>query len=184
MAFNINDLRSQLQFGGARPSLFQVNITNPVNTAGDLKTPFMVRSAALPASNLGFIEVPYFGRRIKIAGDRTFDQWTVTVINDEDFLIRNAMENWMAAINSHEGNLTGVGGSSPLLYKAQAQVIQYSKTGASLREYNFNGLFPVNVSEITVDWAQSDAIEEYTVTFQYDWWNISRTITGDGGTNE
>ena len=109
MAFNINEIRSQLTLGGARPTLFQCNITNPANSAGDLKTPFLVRASQVPAATLGFIEVPYFGRKTKIAGDRTFAEWTVTIINDEDFLIRNAMEEWMQTINSHVGNVRGFG---------------------------------------------------------------------------
>ncbi len=181
MAFNINDLRSQLTFGGAKPSLFQVQITNPANGVADIKVPFMVKAAAIPSSTLNTIEVPYFGRRIKLAGDRAFAEWTVTVINDEDFLIRNAMEQWMASINSHQGNITNFSSASPLQYKAQAQITQYSKTGAPLRVYNFNGLFPTEVSSMEMNW-ESDAIEEFTVTFQYDWWNVSGGITGDGGT--
>ena len=103
MAFNINDIRSQLALGGARPALFQVIMNNPANSGGDAKVPFMARAAQIPASTIGTIEVPYFGRKIKIAGDRTFAEWTVTVVNDEDFLIRNAMEEWMQNINSHLG---------------------------------------------------------------------------------
>jgi hypothetical protein len=182
MAFNINDLRSQLALGGAKPSLFQVQITNPINTIADLKVPFMVKSATLPPSTLGSIEVPYFGRKIKLAGDRTFDTWTVTVINDEDFLVRNAMESWMSSINTHQGNVTALSSAAPLAYKAQAQITQFSKTGAPLRVYNFNGLFPVNVGEVQMDWGQTDTIEEFTVTFQYDWWDITGGITGDAGT--
>ena len=181
MAFNINDLRSQLTFGGAKSSLFQVQITNPANGIADIKVPFMVKAAAIPASNLSLIEVPYFGRKIKIAGDRTFSEWTVSVINDEDFLIRNAMEQWMASINSHEGNVTSYASASPLQYKAQAQITQFSKTGAPLRVYNFNGIFPVAVSQIEMNW-ETTGIEEFSVTFEYDWWNVSGGITGDGGT--
>ena len=92
MAFNINEIRSNLALGGARPSLFQIIMNNPVDAAGDAKLPFMAQAAQIPASTVGTIEVPYFGRKIKIAGDRTFAEWTVTIINDEDFLIRNAME--------------------------------------------------------------------------------------------
>ena len=138
----------------------------------------MVQAAAVPASELGTIEVPYFGRKVKIAGDRTFGEWTVTVINDEDFLVRNAMEAWMASINSHEGNLT-----SGLDYKNQAQITQFSKSGAPVRTYNFNGLFPTNIGEITMDWGTTDEIETFEVTFAYDWWNVSGGSTGDGGTN-
>lgn len=180
MAFNINEIRSQLIGGGARPTLFQVQITNPVNGAGDLKVPFMCKAAALPTSNLGTIEVPYFGRKIKVAGDRTFDEWTVTIINDEDFLIRNAMEEWMNSINLHQQN-TRLGSSSPSEYKSQASVQQYGKDGQILRTYNFNGIFPTNVSEIAMAWDTNDTIEEFTVTFQYDWWNVSGGITGNAG---
>lgn len=180
MAFNINEIRSQLTGGGARPTLFQVQITNPINGAGDLKVPFMVRATTLPASTLGVIEVPYFGRKIKVAGDRTFDTWSVTVMNDEDFLIRNAMEEWSNSINLHQQN-TRLGGSSPTEYKSQATVQQYGKDGSILRTYNFNGLFPTDISDITVDWDTVNTIEEFTVTFQYDWWNVSGGITGNAG---
>ena len=181
MAFNINDLRSQLTFGGAKSSLFQVQITNPVNGLADIKVPFMVKAASLPASTLSTIEVPYFGRRIKIAGDRSFAEWQVTIINDEDFAIRNTMEAWMSSINSHQGNITNLSSASPLQYKAQAQITQYSKTGAPLRVYNFNGLFPTEIGAIDMNWENGN-IEEFTVTFQYDWWDISGGITGDANT--
>jgi len=183
MAFNINEIKSQLTFGGAKASLFQVAITNPIDGVADLKTPFMVQAAQIPQSDLGTIEVPYFGRKVKIAGDRTFAEWTVTIMNDEDFLIRNAMEKWMANINSHEGNLRQTATSSAADYKAQAQITQYSKTGQALRTYNFNGLFPTAVTGIGMDWNTTDAIETFDVTFQYDWWNVSGGVTGDGGTN-
>jgi hypothetical protein len=181
MAFNVNEIRSQMVGGGARPTLFQVQITNPANGAGDLKVPFMVKATSLPASNLGTIEVGYFGRKVKVAGDRTFDEWSVTVINDEDFLIRNAMEEWMNQINLHQQNTRGFGTSSPSAYKSQATVQQYGKDGSILRTYNFNGIFPTSVAAIDVDWDSNDAIEEFSVTFQYDWWNISGGITGNAG---
>jgi hypothetical protein len=179
MAFNIQEIRSQLALGGARASLFQVQIANPANGAGDIKVPFMVKAAQLPASTLGQIEVPYFGRKIKIAGDRTFAEWTVTVINDEDFLIRNAMEQWMNSINSHAGNIREFGSASPLLYKSNAQITQFSKTGVPIREYTFNGMFPTEVSAIEMSWETVDAIEEFTVTFQYDFWEVSGGVTGN-----
>jgi len=182
MAFNIQDIRSQLVGGGARASLFQVQITNPANGAGDIKVPFMVKAAQIPASSLGQIEVPYFGRKIKIAGDRTFAEWTVTVINDEDFLIRNAMEQWMNSINSHAGNIREFGSASPLLYKSNAQITQFSKTGVPIREYTFNGMFPTEVSTIEMAWETTDAIEEFTVTFQYDFWEVTGGRTGTSTT--
>jgi len=181
MAFSINDIRAQLALGGARPSLFQVTITNPINPAADLKVPFLVEAAAIPPSNLGLIEVPYFGRRIKIAGERTFEPWTVTVINDEDFLIRNAMEQWSNSINSLEGNITTLGSGAPALYKSQATVTQFGKAGELLRIYQFNGLFPQAISEMALNWADGDAIERFTVTFQYDNYEVVGGSTGNAG---
>lgn len=183
MAFNINELRGQLTFGGARNTNFQVIIQNPVNAASDLKVPFMVKAASLPASTLGEISVPYFGRKIKQAGDRTFQPWTVTIINDEDFLVRNAMEAWSNSINSHTGNITSFASGSPILYKTQAQVLQLSKTGVTLREYTFHGLWPMEISPIDVSWELNDQIEEFQVTFEYDYWDVSGGITGNAGTN-
>jgi len=181
MAFNIQEIRSQLTLGGARASLFQVQIANPANGAGDIKVPFMVKAAQIPASTTGVIEVPYFGRKIKVAGDRTFAEWTVTIINDEDFAIRNAMEQWSNAINSFQGNINNAGGSAPSLYKANAQVTQYSKTGEILRVYDFVGIFPTSVAAIDLGWENGDAIEEFGVTFAYDYWQVSGGQTGNAG---
>ena len=181
MAFNVNEIRSQLTLGGARNSLFQVTIQNPANGVADIKVPFMVKAASIPASTLGMIEVPYFGRKIKLAGDRTFADWTVTIINDEDFLIRNAMEQWSNQIQSYQTNLRQFGSAAPSAYKAQAQVTQFSKTGVPIRTYTFNGLFPTEIGNIEMDWNSTDAIEEFTVTFQYDWWEVTGGVTGNGG---
>ena len=181
MAFNINEIKSQLALGGARPSSFDVKITNPVNPTGDIKVPFMVKASSLPASSIGMIEVPYFGRKIKVAGDRTFAEWTTTVVNDEDFLVRNALEEWSNAINSHQGNIAKVGGASPLLYKSQAEVIQYSKDGAPIRTYKFHGIWPSEIAAIELGWETADTIEEFEGTWQYDWWEISGGVTGDAG---
>ena len=181
MAFDINEIRSQLTLGGARNSLFQVVIQNPVNGVADIKVPFMVKAAQIPASTLGLIEVPYFGRKIKLAGDRSFGDWTVTVINDEDFLVRNAMEQWSNYIQSFQTNLRIFGSASPSAYKAQAQVTQFSKTGVPIRTYTFNGIYPSEIAPIELDWNSTDTIEEFTVTFQYDWWEVSGGVTGNAG---
>ena len=180
MAFNINDFSSALKFGGARNSLFQVQITNPINGAADAIVPFMVKGAEIPASTVGTIEVPYFGRQIKLPGNRTYAEWTPTIINDEDFAIRNALEQWSNSINSFQGNVTTAGGSAPTLYKSNAQVTQYSKTGEVLRVYNFVGLYPSEVSTIELAW-DNESIEEYTATFQYDYWEVTGGNTGDAG---
>jgi hypothetical protein len=181
MAFNINDIRAQLTFGGARPSLFQVIISNPVNPVADLKTPFLCRTAQIPSSQLGLIEVPYFGRKLKIAGDRTFDPWTVTIINDEDFLVRNAMETWNNSIQLYQQNVNNLGSGAPTLYKSQATVTQYGKAGEILRVYQFNGIFPQVVSPIELDWNTTDEIEVFQVQFQYDNFEVLNSITGNAG---
>ncbi len=176
MAFNINEMRSQLTYGGARQNLFQVQINNPANSAGDAKTRFMCQAAQLPGSDLGVIPVYYFGRQMKLAGDRTFAEWTVTIINDEDFLIRNAMEEWSNAINRLQRNVREIN-----RYKSQAQVTQFGKDGSKLRTYEFNGIFPSNISPIELDWSTTDQIELFQVTFQYDYWSVTDSVTGDAG---
>lgn len=176
MAFNINEMRSQLVYGGARQNLFQVRINNPANASGDLKTPFMVQAAQIPESQLGVIPVFYFGRQMKLAGDRTFGDWTVTVINDEDFLIRNAMEEWSNRINRLERNVRDIN-----RYKSNATVIQYAKDGTKIREYKFNGIFPSVISPIELDWASTDQIESFQVTFSYDYWTVSGGTTDRAG---
>lgn len=178
MAFNINEFQGAMKLGGARPSLFQVTITNPVNGAADIQVPFMCKGAQIPSSVLTPIPVNYFGRPVNFSGNRTFEPWTVTIINDEDFGIRNALEAWSNSINSHEGNLREFSTGSPVLYKADAQVTQFSKTGAPVRVYNFVGIFPEVISGIELSWDQADAIEEYQVTFRYDYWDVSGGVTG------
>lgn len=177
MAFNVNELKAQLQAGGARPSLFQVTFSNPASPDADLKVPFMVKAASLPASSVGQIEVPYFGRRIKVAGTRTFENWGVQVINDEDFRVRRALEAWSAKINSHSGNLRTFGSSAPAEYKSRAEVIQYGQAGQVLRTYQFEGIFPITIGAIELAWENGDAIEEFSVEFALDYW----TVPGENG---
>ncbi len=181
MAFNINEIKSNLQFGGARPTLFKVIVTPPagiLEISGDLaRFEFMATATAIPASDVGLIQVPYFGRKYKIAGDRQFAPWSVNVMNDEDFAIRDAMERWNYKINSYEGN-KNLAGASPLDYKAVADVIQYSKEGTPVRIYSFNGIYPESVSQIGLDWNSNDTIEEFSVTFQYDYFEVNGGTTG------
>ena len=178
MAFNINEMRAGLALGGARPTLFQVQITNPINNAADAIAPFVIRSTSLPSSTINPIEIPYFGRKIKIAGDRTFDSWAVTVMNDEDFRVRHTMEVWHNQINSLQTNLNLNADSSPLNYKSTALVTQYGKSGDTLRRYKFNGIFPAEISTIDLDWDSTDQIETFSVTFAYDWFEIDGGSTG------
>lgn len=181
MSMNINEIRSQLPLGGARPTLFQVQFVNPASSAADIKVPFLCHSASLPSADMGLIQIPYFGRTIKLAGDRKFDGWNVEIYNDEDFAIRNALETWCSAINSVQGNVRGFGTSATSAYKSNAIVTQFSKTGVPLRKYMMNGIYPQAVAAIGLSWNQMDAIESFAVTFQYDWWEVAGGITGNGG---
>lgn len=174
MSFDINEIRGQLQGGGARPSLFQVQFNHPSMGDGVFKVPFMTKAASLPASTIGQIPVPYFGRTIKVVGtSRTYENWSVTVINDEDFRVRKALEAWSRQMNTYVGNQRGYNTSAPAEYKSRAQVQQFSQTGEVLRTYIFEGLFPVNVGPIELNWENGDAIEEFTVEFSLDWWEVA-----------
>lgn len=175
MPFNISEFRSQFAFDGARPNLFQVEMTFPLGIPGvaGSQLTFMCKTAALPGSTIGTVSVPYFGRDIKLAGNRTFADWTITILNDENFLVRRAFELWMADINSHATNLratqalNGAGGG----YTVDAIVRQYGKTGNEIKTYQMIGAFPTDLSQIDLDWGSNDTIEEYSVTLAYQYWS-------------
>jgi hypothetical protein len=176
--FNINEFQAALFGGGARPSQFMVMIQNPVASASTLdKTPFMVQTAQIPEATLNTVQTSYFGRQIKFAGNRTFPDWTVSIINDEDFLIRDAMERWSNAINGLRTNIRSSSLATTAQYKTNATVTQFSKTGDPLRTYKFIGLFPVSVGAIALDWS-SDEIERFDVTFSYDYWEAGEGVLG------
>ncbi|NDB84594.1 MAG: phage tail protein [Alphaproteobacteria bacterium] len=180
MAFAVNDIRAHLQLGGARPTLFQVRLTS--NFTSDLANiaSFMIQASSLPGSNIPPIEVGYWGRKIKVAGDRVFDDWSVQVMNDEDFKVRHALELWHNKINSLGGNRNTTGSASPSNYKFQAEVSQYSKTGDVVRTYTFYGLFPTQISPIELNWDSTNQIETFQVNFAYDWFEV--TAPGNTGT--
>ena len=173
MAFNVNEFRSQMVGDGARPNLFEVsmpfpNFANPGNA--QQKLTFMCKTAQLPGSTVNTVPVQYFGRELKFAGNRTFQDWTISVINDEDFTVRNAFERWMNGMNSHNLNIRNPAAASPAGYTADASVTQYGKNGNTLKQYKFIGVFPTDLSPIDVDWGSNDTIEEFTVTLSYQWW--------------
>lgn len=179
MAFNVAEFRSQMIGDGARPNLFAVTLTFPLlvnnGTVSGQKVTFMAKAAQLPGSTVGTVPVYYFGRELKFPGNRTFPDWTITIINDEDFTIRNSMENWLNVINSHAGNKRDAGALSTGGYSVDAEVTQFGKTGNTLKKYRFVGLFPQDVAPIDLDWGSNDSIEEYAVTFAYQWWEADTT---------
>ena len=173
MAFSVNEFRSQLQGDGARPNLFEVSMTfprfaDPANAQSKLT--FMCKTAQLPGSTIGVVPVQYFGRELKFAGNRTFADWTISIINDEDFVVRNAFERWMNAINSHNLNIRNPSALVGSAYQQDADVTQFGKRGVELKKYKFVGVFPTDISPIDVDWGSNDTIEEFTVTLSYQWW--------------
>lgn len=179
MAFNVAEFRSQMVGDGARPNLFQVTLTFPTiatNSAqASQKTTFMAKSSQLPGSTIGQIPVYYFGRELKFAGNRTFTDWSLQVINDEDFVVRNSLESWMNSINSHTTNVRNPAALSAAGYTVDAIVTQYSKTGQELKSYKFVGVFPIDVAAVDLDWGNQDTIEEYGVTFAFQYWESNTT---------
>ena len=178
----ITDFKSKMAGGGARPNLFEVELVfpDPIAIENDVKekSRFLVKAALLPASNITPIEVNFRGRILKIAGDRTFDTWTVTVINDVDFSIRSAMEKWMDFINSMED---ATGAQDPALYQPDAYVHQLDRDGSTLRSYKFHDIFPTNISAIDLSYETVDTVEEFTVEFQVQWWEAIKGIGANAG---
>jgi len=197
----LEDFKARLIGGAARPNLFEVELAFPAfatesttnETADQTRSVselsrFMIKTANLPASNVGVIEVPFRGRTLKIAGDRTFDVWTITVINDVDFSIRTAFEKWMNAINKHDDNS---GLINPAQYQRDAYVKQFGRSSLAsaqsnptsptvtqpgdampvLKAYKFYGIFPTAVSAIDLSYDSADSIEEFTVDLQVQWWD-------------
>jgi len=171
----VDDFKAALKGGGARPNLFQATVTFPgaVNAGGNIGlTTFMCKAAQIPASVMPPIPVGFRGRQIQVAGDRTFEPWTVSIINDTDFTVRNSMERWMNAINAHSAN-TGL--TNPASYQSDLYVDQLDKDGSVLKKYAFRGAFPTNVSAIDLAYDNNDTIEEFTVEFQIQYWEAITT---------
>jgi len=179
MAFTVQDFRSRLQFGGARQNQFQVLMPFPAVSGGTSKSElftFMAKGSSIPGEEVGIIRVPYFGRTITVPGDRVFQEWTIKVINDEDFGIRDVFEQWSNAINGHFSNLRDGAAKLTQGYQIDATVMQYGKTGDVIKEYDMIGCWPASVSPIELGWDQNDQIEEFDVTFAYQWWESRTTV--------
>ena len=174
--------------GGARSNLFECELffpdeAIPTDSTKDLvsdKVRFLVKAASLPASTISNIAIPFRGRQLKIAGDRTFEPWSITVINDTDFLIRTAFERWMNLMNKHEDN---AGLTNPTAYQKDLVVRQLGRSEVAgntpisavqvpvLKNYRFYGAFPTTVSSIDLSYENTDAIEEFTVEMEYQWYD-------------
>ena len=194
----LRDFKSKLAGGGARPNLFEASINSfptAISEAWDNSSEaeggafkFLCKSTALPASNLGSIEIPFRGRTLKVAGDRTFDDWTVTIINDEDFRLRTAFERW-SNVMSQLDDATGVTNRTSNMTDAFIQQLgRGPEVGAAtnnggntsiLRSYKFFDVFPVTVGEIALSYDTTDALEEFDVTFRYQYFTVGSS--GDSG---
>ena len=184
---SIVDFRSRMKGGGARSNLFEVQMTFPNFAEANTETlndiPFLVKAAEIAASTIGKIPVPFRGRVLPIAGDRTFAPWTVTIINDTNFRLRDVMERWSDGINDIQ---TAQGATNPEDYQTTATVLQLSRGPVKgldrkvnsgeeipvLRMYDFIGIYPNDISAIPLDHGATDTIEEFQVTFNYLYYEV------------
>ena len=169
---SIEEFKAVLQGGGVRPTMFQVEMAFPDAvvvdpTQADNEGTYLIKASQLPASNVGFVEVPFRGRKLKVSGDRTFDDWTVTVTNDVSFGLRKGFEKWSELIQ----NMNFALGANELNdYFATATVRQLDRDGNQLRAYKFEGIWPTEVAAIGLDFDSTDTVEEFDVTFKVQYW--------------
>ena len=172
MAFSVDQFKQALVLDGARPNLFQIQLSFPpivdYGIARDLT--FLANGTQLPASTVGVARQHYFGREVKFPGNRTFQPWSINIINDESFDLRNAFEQWLNAINGNGTNVRDAGARYSSQYSVEASVTQFSKDGIPIKVYAFAGLFPTQVDPINLNWGSNDQIEEFGVTFEYQYW--------------
>ena len=180
MAFNVPTFRSKLIADGARQNLFEITLPFPAVSGAASQTQylaFMCKAASLPPEEIGVVPVPYFGRQIKVPGNRTFPEWSMTVINDEGFLLRNAFEKWSNALDGHVGNLRNPAALiGPNGYAVDITINQYGKTGNQIMQYVLRNAWPSAVSPQDLAWDANDQIQEFQVTIQYDYWENVNTV--------
>ena len=172
---NINDFKAKLAGGGARANQFKVTMPFPgyAQLGGEIEDlAFLCTATTIPAMTLGTATVPFRGRQIKIAGDRTFADWSITVLNDTNFKLRNAFERWQNGINNMSDN---EGLSNPVDYQVDAFVDQLDRNGNTLKSYTLRGAFPTEVAAIDLNYGTNDEVETFGVTFQYQYFETNTT---------
>ena len=172
---NLREFKSKLQFGGARPNLFRVLLSFPssVTNGNEVEeASFMCKAAQIPPAARGTIEIPFMGRVFKVAGDTTFEEWPITILNDNDFLIRDAFERWVNAITAHEEN-TGL--VQPGDYMVDMTVEQLNRQQEVIKSYTFVDAWPSDIEAIDLSYENTDTIEEFGVTIQYALWTSNTT---------
>lgn len=166
MAFNLDEFRNSMADGGARASLFDMSISFP-GTGPDRRATFQTKVSEIPGSTVGVIEVPYYGRKLKIAGDRTFATLSCTVLNDENYRLRKKFEDWMKRIANHDN---ARGATRLDQYQTDLTLQQKRRNGSNAAYYFFRDAFPTSLGTIALDWSTTDTVEDYTVEFQYQYW--------------
>ena len=172
---NINDFKAKLAGGGARANQFKVVMPFPgyAQVGGEIEDlAFLAQATSIPAMTVGNINVKFRGRDVKIAGDRTFASWSVTVINDSDFKLRNAFERWQNGINNMSDN---EGLVNPVDYQVDAFVDHLDRNGNTIKSYTLRGAYPTSVDAIELDYNTVDAIETFGVTFEYQYFETNTT---------
>lgn len=168
----ISEFKSAMTGGGARPNQFRVELSFPAfvgtGAAVGFKSMFLCKAAQLPASNIDNIAVSYRGRPVNFAGERTFEPWTISIYNDTDFAVRNALEVWSNGIQ----NLSSTNGiTNPRDYQTDLTVNQLDRTGVVVKSYKFRDAYPTSVGAIELDYESGNQIEIFQVTFQYNYWD-------------
>ncbi len=181
---NIADFKAQMIGGGARPNQFRVELTFPtfvtLGVIAGQRAQFLCRAASLPASTIETISIPYRGRPVNFAGERSFQPWTVSIYNDTTFNIRNALEQWQSGIQQYN---TTNGRTNPTDYQVDLSVIQLDRNGASIKTYKFTDAFPTNIGAITLDYEQQNAIEQFDVEFVYNFFTSNEGAGANFGVN-
>ena len=177
--FNVEQFKSALTNGGARPNQFMVRLSFPTYVTGQAiavaRAPFLVSVAELPGQTVNPAVVQYRGREVKFVGDRVYAPWTITVLNDSDMSIRNAVEQWMGGMEDYAAKF---GRLQPSEYQRDLQVYQLDRNGNALKEYNIANAFPVDLSPVARDFGANDQISSFTVTFQYQHFTTSNNPLG------
>ena len=182
MAFKVTDVINE-SMQGTKPSLFMASIDFPALISGGEKAKersrFLIKATSLPASTLGMIEMPFMGRKIKIAGDRSFEDWETTIINDEKMLMRSAIEKWSDGINGMQSNrsiFTDLNGTNG--YRTSARVTQLATNGDGIRTYEFHNIWPSSIAALEVAWETVDTMSEFAVTWTYDFYTAKNGTAG------
>lgn len=172
MTFSINNFISNLSGDGLRPNLFEIDLVSPLGSPNNIR--FKAKATTIPSSSVGIMNVFYYGRRVKFAGNRDFDNWTVNILMDESDYntgrVRGLFEQWSSFLNQHEGNSRQTL-TNPNIYYGQAIVYHKRKDNTGdAGKYIMNGCFPIEIGPMSLDWADNNRIAEFSVTFAYQWW--------------